>query len=75
VDSGAEVETAGFPRPQELWDRSFTEENAWRDRFAAIPYADKGGSWQIRFYKDIASPAAGPASCFRPIATTSPIRP
>jgi type I restriction enzyme R subunit len=37
-----------------LWQRTFAEENAWRDRFAAIPYPDKSGSWQIRFYQEIA---------------------
>jgi type I restriction enzyme R subunit len=52
--SGEEGEAEGFPTPQELWERTFAEENSWRDRFAAIPYPDKGGSWQIRFYQDIA---------------------
>jgi type I restriction enzyme R subunit len=52
--SGEEGEVEGFPTPEQLWNRSFAEENAWRDHFAAIPYADKGGSWQIRFYQDIA---------------------
>jgi type I restriction enzyme R subunit len=54
MDSGEEGETQAFPTPQELWRRTFAEENAWRDRFATIPYPDKGGSWQIRFYQDIA---------------------
>jgi len=53
-ETGEEGEADCFPTPQELWARTFAEENAWRDRFAAIPYADKGGSWQIRFYQDIA---------------------
>ena len=52
--SGEEGPVAAFPSPAELWARTFAEENAWRDRFAAIPYADKGGSWLIRFYQDIA---------------------
>jgi type I restriction enzyme R subunit len=42
--TGEESKASGFPTPQELWDRTFAEENAWRDRFAAIPYLDKGGS-------------------------------
>jgi type I restriction enzyme, R subunit len=54
MDSGEEGEAEGFPTPQELWARTFAEENALRDRFAAIPYPDKGGSWQIRFYQEIA---------------------
>ena len=53
-ETGEEGEAEAFPTPQELWQRTFAEENAWRDRFAAIPYPDKGGSWQIRFYQEIA---------------------
>jgi type I restriction enzyme R subunit len=52
--TGEEGEAERLPTPQELWERQFAQENAWRDRFAAIPYPDKGGSWQIRFYQDIA---------------------
>jgi type I restriction enzyme R subunit len=26
----------------------------WRDRFAAVPFEDKGGTWQGRYYQDIA---------------------
>ena len=52
--TGEEGEAEAFPSPQELWESTFAEENAWWDRFAAIPYPDKGGSWQIRFYQDIA---------------------
>ncbi|MCX5954842.1 MAG: nucleotidyltransferase domain-containing protein [Cyanobacteria bacterium] len=48
------VTVAAFPSPEELWARSFAEDNACRDRFAAIPYVDKGGSLQFRFYQDIA---------------------
>ncbi|MBW4530843.1 MAG: DEAD/DEAH box helicase family protein [Aphanothece saxicola GSE-SYN-MK-01-06B] len=54
MQSGEEGEAEAFPTPQELWQSTFAEENAWRDRFAAIPYPDKGGSWQIRFYQEIA---------------------
>jgi type I restriction enzyme R subunit len=54
MQSGEEGEAEAFPSPQELWQRTFAEENAWRDRFASIPYPDKGGSWQIRFYQEIA---------------------
>jgi type I restriction enzyme R subunit len=43
-----------FPSPDELWSRTFAEQNKWRDRFAAVPYPDKSGSWQIRYYQEIA---------------------
>jgi type I restriction enzyme R subunit len=42
-----------FPTPEELWKLTFAE-NAWRDRFAAVPFEDKGGYWQGRYYQDIA---------------------
>ncbi|MEB3168039.1 MAG: hypothetical protein VKK97_04825 [Synechococcaceae cyanobacterium] len=35
--SGEEGSLDAFPSPEELWARTFAEENAWRDRFAAIP--------------------------------------
>jgi type I restriction enzyme R subunit len=51
---GTEGEVPVFPSPDDLWNRTFEEENAWRDRFAAVPYPDKGGSWDIRYYQQIA---------------------
>ena len=52
--TGAEGDVAAFPGPEELWARTFATENAWRDRFAAVPFEDKGGTWQSRYYQDIA---------------------
>lgn len=51
---GSEGEVPAFPRPEELWSRKFAEQNEWRDRFATVPYPDKGGSWDIRYYQEIA---------------------
>ena len=45
---------AAIPRPEELWNLTFAEANAWRDRFAAVPFEDKGGYFQGRYYQDIA---------------------
>jgi type I restriction enzyme R subunit len=52
--TGREGETPGYPTPDELWNMTFAKANAWRDRFAAVPFPDKSGSWQIRFYQEIA---------------------
>jgi type I restriction enzyme R subunit len=49
-----EGEIPAFPTPDELWNRTFAEQNDWRDRFAAVPFPDKSGSWEIRFYQEIA---------------------
>ncbi len=52
--TGTEGEQASFPTPEALWNLTFATENAWRDRFAAIPFEDKGGFFQGRYYQDIA---------------------
>ena len=54
MHTAGEGDVAQFPSPQELWNLTFAQQNAWRDRFAAIPYEDKGGSFQGRYYQDIA---------------------
>ncbi len=54
MQTGQEGELAAFPSPDELWRQTFAAPNAWRDRFAAVPYPDKSGTWDIRFYQDIA---------------------
>jgi type I restriction enzyme, R subunit len=51
---GTEGEIAGFPTPEELWNRTFPTPNVWRDRFAKVPFEDKGGYFQPRYYQDIA---------------------
>lgn len=52
--TGAEGDVACYPSPDELWKLTFAAVNAWRDRFAAVPFEDKGGTWQGRYYQDIA---------------------
>jgi len=54
MDTGAEGELVTFPSPVELWNRTFAVENFWRDRFAAVPFEDRGGYFQGRYYQDIA---------------------
>ena len=54
MQAGQEGEIATYPTPDELWALTFAEANAWRDRFADVPYEDKGGSHPGRYYQDIA---------------------
>jgi type I restriction enzyme R subunit len=54
MHTGAEAEVAQFPGPEELWQRLYATKNIWRDRFAAVPFEDKGGYFQGRYYQDIA---------------------
>ena len=44
MQTGAEGEVSRYPTPDELWAMTFAQQDAWRDRFAAVPYEDKGGS-------------------------------
>jgi type I restriction enzyme R subunit len=54
MQTGKEGELPRYPMPDELWNLTFAEANAWRDRFAAVPFEDKGGSHPSRYYQDIA---------------------
>ena len=54
MQEGREAEAPRYPAPDELWNQTFAEQNAWRDRFAAIPFEDKGGYFQPRYYQDLA---------------------
>jgi type I restriction enzyme R subunit len=54
MQTGKEGEVAAYPSPDELWTMTFAEANAWRDRFATVPFEDKGGSHPSRYYQDVA---------------------
>jgi type I restriction enzyme R subunit len=49
--TGAEQYVSQYPSPEDLWNLVFAKENAWRDRFAAIPFEDQRGTWQARYYQ------------------------
>jgi type I restriction enzyme R subunit len=54
MTEGTEGEVARYPAPEDLWNLTFAEANAWRDRFATVPFEDKGGFFQPRYYQDLA---------------------
>ena len=41
-----------FPTPEQLWERTFSEEDEWRDKFAEVPFETRGGTWIPRYYQD-----------------------
>lgn len=53
--TGAEGDVLGYPSPDDLWAETFgcelDAENTWRQRFGAVPFEDKGGFWQARYYQ------------------------
>ncbi|MBA3811169.1 MAG: DEAD/DEAH box helicase family protein [Caulobacteraceae bacterium] len=52
--TGAEGPVDRYPTPQELWAMTFAEANAWRDRFAAVPLEDKGGTQPPYYFQVVA---------------------
>jgi len=52
MDTGEEGEIERYPSPEELWRMTFPEESSWRDRFADVPFEDKGGTWEARYYQE-----------------------
>ncbi len=49
--TGEEGYVARYPTPDALWAETFAERNVWRERFGAVPFEDKGGFWQARYYQ------------------------
>ena len=54
MKTGTEGLVNDFLSPQGLWDKTYTDQNDWRDKFADIPFEDKSGTWQLRYYQEIA---------------------
>ncbi|WP_421842479.1 EcoAI/FtnUII family type I restriction enzme subunit R [Marinobacter algicola] len=49
--TGHENFVGRYPTPEELWAETFAEQNVWRERFGAVPFEDKGGFWEPRYYQ------------------------
>ncbi|EKD09012.1 EcoAI/FtnUII family type I restriction enzme subunit R [Limnospira platensis] len=51
MHTGQEQYIDQYPTPEQLWAATFPEVNQWRDRFSAIPFEDKSGTWEARYYQ------------------------
>jgi len=59
MDLGKEGDVAKYPTPDELWEMCFptpvdtkkVEQAEWRERLFAIPFEDRSGTWQPRYYQ------------------------
>jgi type I restriction enzyme R subunit len=54
MKTGVENLVTDYLTPDELWNKTFAEQNNWREQFANVPFEDKSGSWQLRYYQEIA---------------------
>lgn len=51
METGEEGNVDRYPTPEEMWQETFARVNSWRDRFSDVPFEDKGGSWEARYYQ------------------------
>lgn len=51
LHTGDEGPVEAYPSPDELWAETFAERNVWRERFGAVPFEDRGGFWEPRYYQ------------------------
>lgn len=54
MKTGVEGLVADFLTPDELWNKTFAEFNAWREQFAAIPFEDLNKNKPPRYYQECA---------------------
>ena len=54
LKTGEEQLVTNYLSPEELWEKTFAVKNQWRENFATIPFEDKSGTWELRFYQEIA---------------------
>jgi type I restriction enzyme R subunit len=62
MKTGEERLVIDFLSPEMLWNKTFPKTDnlgddqaeAWREKFAAIPFETKSGSWELRYYQEIA---------------------
>ena len=60
MKTGEEGLVADFLTPEALWNKTYPSSpdtevvEVWREKFAGIPFEEKGGTWQLRYYQEIA---------------------
>lgn len=57
LQKGKEGDVSTYPTPDELWEMTFAEADsvnpdagAWRDKLHSVPFEDRGGTWEPRYY-------------------------
>lgn len=51
MKSGQEGDVADFPTPDELWNKTYSDQNDWKEKFSAIPVEGEKGK---RYYQELA---------------------
>lgn len=59
IEEGTEGDVSNYPTPDQLWEMTYpipkeeykVEIANWKERLFAIPFEDRGGTWQPRYYQ------------------------
>lgn len=54
MKTGKEGAVSSFPTPDELWKKTFSTQNDWKDKFDTIPFEDYSGTKKPYFFQEIA---------------------
>ncbi len=52
--TGEEKSVIDFPTPDELWNKTFTDQNEWKEKFNNVLFEDGGSGKKPRYYQEIA---------------------
>ena len=60
LQAGTEEEINSYPTPDELWEMTFptpeepeaVKQAEWREKLLSIPFEDRSGTWQPRYYQE-----------------------
>lgn len=60
MHSGTEGDVTTYPTPDELWEMTFPTSNEpkaietaqWREKLLSVPFEDRSGTWQPRYYQE-----------------------
>jgi type I restriction enzyme R subunit len=59
MQEGIEGDITSYPTPDELWELTFGEQDKlqpisafWREKLLSVPFEDRSGTWQPRYYQE-----------------------
>jgi len=50
--TGREGDVVNFPTPDELWNKTFSDQNEWKEKFDSVPFEDGGTGKKPRYYQE-----------------------
>jgi len=59
MQEGTEGDVTSYPTPEEFWELTFGEQDklqpisaVWREKLLSVPFEDRSGTWQPRYYQE-----------------------